>query len=523
MTQRPTRTLLVEDNPGDAFLVQEQLSQAGCFFDVRSADHLSAAFDSVKHTQPDVVLLDLNLPDSQGTDTIRKMVQKVPNVPVLVLTGQDDEELALKAVQEGAQDYLLKSHLDRRHLVRAIKYAIERQSLLLALHNSREQQLHFKDQLLSHVSHELRSPLTCIHQFVTILLDGLSGPLTGEQRECLVTVLKSANQLRSMIEDLLETATIEAGKLKLELRCVAVEDLIQQAMEMLRATATAKGITLQSQVEGAPRLVYGDPHRILQVLLNLVENAIKFTPAQGMITVSAETSVDDPNFYAISVNDTGCGITEKAKSLVFERLFQEENSNSEARKGLGLGLSICKDLVSRHGGRIWVESEVGKGSTFYFTLPAFSLAKLVFPILVEGGMLRKNMSLVTLKLAPIPVTSAIDAWGKTRSKFLELLQRCILPDKDVLLPSMGHPEMGEFFFILAAADGAGAEVLMKRIRDQAGRCSELAANSVLDVSSQLLPVHSPTHETSLDGQVISIAAVIARTINHVINKGQKSS
>ena len=520
MDAKPTRALVVEDNPGDAFLVQEQLSQAGTRFDVKSADHLSAAIESVSVQPPDVVLLDLDLPDSRGTDTIRRMVKKIPNVPVLVLTGQDDEELAVKAVQEGAQDYIIKNHLDSTHLKRAIKYAIERQGLLRALHQSREQQLHFKDQLLSHVSHELRSPLTCIHQFVTILLDGLSGPVTTEQRECLDTVLKSANQLRSMIDDLLETATIEAGKLKLEFRCVVLKDLVDQAIEMLQATALAKGVKLQSSVQAEPLLIYGDPHRVLQVLLNLIENAVKFTPEHGSVTLEADVFGQDTNFALVTVKDTGCGISESAKTLIFERLFQEENAHDGARKGLGLGLSICKDLVSSHGGKIWVESQLGRGSAFFFTLPIFSLSKLIYPIVVDNGALRSEVSLVTVKLAPIPVTSAIDSWGKTRRKGLDLLQRCILPDKDVLLPSMGHPEMGEFFFILAATGSQGAEVLVKRIREQISRCSEISANSVLNVSSQLVDVAKVEKTRSLERQVEEAAAIIAHTVTETIRKGQ---
>jgi signal transduction histidine kinase len=520
MNDKRTRALLVEDNPGDAFIVQEQLSRSGNCFDVESAEDLSAAMMSVSIHQPDVVLLDLNLPDSRGTETVRKMMHKIPHVPVLVLTGQDDEEMGVRAVQEGAQDYLVKGNLDGGRLVRAIKYAIERQSLVLALHHSREQQLHFKDQLLSHVSHELRSPLTCIHQFVTILLDGLAGPLATEQWECLDTVLKSANQLRSMINDLLETATIEAGKLKLEFRCVVINDLIKQAGEMLQATATAKGITLSWDLTAEPLLVHADPHRILQVLINLIENALKFTPKDGLVVVKAETRDYDPEFVLVTVKDTGCGIAEQAKPLVFERLFQEENASDKARKGLGLGLSICKELVTRQGGRIWVESEVGRGSTFSFTLPVFSLSKLLFPIIHDHGTVRESISLVTVKLAPIPVTSALEIWGKTRRQFLDVLQRCILPDKDVLLPSMGHAEMGEIFFIVAGTDASGAEVLLKRIREQTMRCSAVSANSVLNVSSQQVEVFPASDQQPLEDQVEAITGLILQATAKAMNKGE---
>jgi signal transduction histidine kinase len=518
MDQKHTRTLIVEDNPGDAFLVQEQLSDGDVPFEIEAAEDLAAAMKAVAKKTPDVVLLDLNLPDSRGTETIRKMVRKLPNVPVLVLTGQDDEELAIRAVQEGAQDYLFKSELDKGHLVRAIKYAIERQSLLLALQKSRDQQLHFKDQLLSHVSHELRSPLTCIHQFVTILLDGLSGPLTPEQRECLETVLKSSNQLRTMINDLLETAVIEAGKLKLELQCVPLNDLVNQAGDMLHATADAKGIILEWSAPSEPLLVYADPHRVLQVLLNLIENAVKFTPKGGTIQLTAEKS-DDSSSALVQVRDTGCGISESAQPLVFEKLFQEENASDQARKGLGLGLSICKDLVLRQGGNIWVKSHLGRGSTFSFTLPTFSLSKLLFPVLVENGRVRESVCLMTIKLAPVPVTSALEAWGKTRREFLDLLQRCILPDKDVLLPPMRRSDTGEIFFMIAATDAPGAEVLAKRIRDQVARRAEISSNSVLSVSSELLRNLSQAQSSSAEEWVEEIAKVVVNATTKALSQG----
>lgn len=520
MDRKLTRTLIVEDNPGDAFLVQEQLADGSCDFEVEAAEDLAAAMNAVTRKAPDVVLLDLNLPDSYGAETIRKMVHKLPNVPVLVLTGQDDEELAIRAVQEGAQDYLFKSELDKGHLVRAIKYAIERQSLLLALQKSRDQQLHFKDQLLSHVSHELRSPLTCIHQFVTILLDGLSGPLALEQRECLETVLKSSNQLRTMINDLLETAAIEAGKLKLELRCVPLTDLVNQAGEMLQATAAAKGIDLQWKVLSEPLLVYADPHRVLQVLLNLIDNALKFTPGGGSIRITAQKDADGERAL-VQVRDTGSGISEGAQPLVFEKLFQEENASDKARRGLGLGLSICKDLVSRQGGNIWVESQLGRGSTFSFTLPTFSLAKLLFPILVENGKVRESICLLIIKFAPMPVTVALEAWGKTRREFLDLLQRCVLPDKDVLLPPLGHTEVGEMFFMVAATEMQGAEVLAKRIRELASRKPEISDNSVFTVAVEQLTGPSPSRLRSLDDEVEEITREVVNATTKILKyKGE---
>ena len=194
---------------------------------------------------PAMVLLDLNLPDSHGAETYRKVLEAAPGVPIVVLSGLDDEDMAVNAVHQGVQDYLVKGSFDSKQLARAMRYAIERQGLLTSLDISRRQQIQFKNEFLSHVSHELRTPLTCIHQFVSLILDGLAGKVVPEQREHLETVFRSVSQLRSMITDLLEATRAESGKISIEPRCVLIGDLIRQATAMLESTAQAKGIGLE--------------------------------------------------------------------------------------------------------------------------------------------------------------------------------------------------------------------------------------------------------------------------------------
>src|SRR5262249_25074060 len=149
---------------------------------------LSDGMASLAQSPPSVVLLDLNLPDSRGAETFRTVMEHSPDVPVVILSGQDDEALALKAVHQGVQDYLIKGDITSRQLERAMRSAVKRQALLRSLKIPRKQQLKFKNHFLSHFPHELRTPLTCIHQYVTILLDGLAGPLAPEQNDHLKTV-----------------------------------------------------------------------------------------------------------------------------------------------------------------------------------------------------------------------------------------------------------------------------------------------------------------------------------------------
>jgi signal transduction histidine kinase len=383
MSDPSTHVLLIEDNPGDADLVRLRLVEGKSAVEVSCAERLSDGLASLAKDAPSVVLLDLNLPDSKGAETFRKVLEKAPHVPVVILSGQDDEALAVKALHQGVQDYLIKGNITSSHLERAMRYAIERQALIHSLEISRKQQLEFKNQFLSHVSHELRTPLTCIHQYVTILLDGLAGDMTAEQRQHLGTVLKSVNQLGAMVRDLLEGSRAESGKMRLERRVFSIADLVRLAVTMMQATAREKRVGLETAVDDTIPFVYGDSDRILQVLTNLIDNAIKFTPPDGAVTVQACPIPTDPDFVCLSVIDTGCGIKPEARALIFERLYQDPNTVDNNRKGLGLGLFIARELVRLHGGRMWVASDPGSGSTFSFTLPLYSLAKLLAPVITH--------------------------------------------------------------------------------------------------------------------------------------------
>ena len=504
MNNGHTHVLLIEDNPGDADLVRLRLVEGDSAVNINCVNRLADGLASMAKEAPSVVLLDLNLPDSHGAETFRKVLEKAPGVPVVILSGQDDEVLAMKALHQGVQDYLVKGTFNSQQLARAMRYAIERQALLTSLDMSRKQQLQFKDQFLSHVSHELRTPLTCIHQFVTILLDGLAGPIPPEQREHLETVLRSAQQLHSMIDDLLETTRAESGKIHIEPRCIAIGTVVEQASAMLQATAQAKKVNLGVSIEEKLPLVHADPSRVLQMLINLIDNAIKFTPAEGSVQVRAYLVAADTASVYLSVTDTGRGISPESKALVFERLFQDPNAIDNSRKGLGLGLYIVQELVRLHGGRIWVESQPGRGSAFSFTLPLFSLSKILLPIITEHGHLRNALTLVTVDLAPHEGAGAGE-WADTCSLCRELLRACIVPAKDVLLPALEIAPQGETFLIVASADESGAEILTKRIRQQLDRSPELKAGASYKIATVPVPLPPGGGEKPIEKLVQEVA------------------
>jgi PAS domain S-box-containing protein len=249
----------------------------------------------------------------------------------------------------------------------------ERQKLEEALELIRQDQMRFKDEFLSHVSHELRSPLTAIKQFTTILLGGLAGDLNKEQREYQQIVLKNIRQLQAMIDDLLEVTRLETGKLTVEPERVSIMIAVTDTFNTLKGSARAKGVTLSYDL--APNLpsVYADPTRLRQILIILLDNAIKFTPEGGSVTIKALVLQQDTRLLLLEVSDNGVGINPEITENIFERLYQVSERTEGSRKGLGLGLYISKELVMRQGGTIWAKRRPQKGSTFSFTLPVFSL------------------------------------------------------------------------------------------------------------------------------------------------------
>jgi DNA-binding response OmpR family regulator len=216
------RILLIEDNPGDVDLIRLRLVEGSSMgelsYEVSCADRLSTGLAALAKEQPAVILLDLYLPDSNGAETFRNVLDHAPGVPLVVLTGRDDEELIINAVQHGAQDYLVKGAFDGKQLGRSLRCAIERQALVTALGITKAEQLHFKERFLLCVSSTLRTPLTSISQFVTTVLGDLTTPVTKGEREHLDTVLSGIKRTLSMIDDQLEAMWVESDRLGFEPR-----------------------------------------------------------------------------------------------------------------------------------------------------------------------------------------------------------------------------------------------------------------------------------------------------------------
>ena len=467
MREKPLQVLLVEDNAGDVRLLREMFSkERRDAFELTHLLRMSEAETHLAKGGVDIVLLDLGLPDGHGLDTVRRAHAAAPEVPVIVLTGLDDEALAAEAMIAGAQDYLIKGQIENRALPRALRHAIERHRLQTETDLIRTNQMQFKDEFLSHVSHELRSPLTAVRQFVTILRDGLAGELNLEQRQYLDIVLRNVNQLQSMINDLFEVSGLQAGKLKIELQCTSISDAIIYTANTLQGSAAAKGIIFSSDIEPTLPSVCADPARLRQILIILVDNAIKFTPTHGTVKIQARIFEEDSDFLLLEIADSGCGIDPDMTEQIFERLFQASDPDSADRSGLGLGLYICKDLVTRQGGKLWAKSTPGLGSVFSVTFPIFSLPRLLAPGFTEERQTERPITLIVTEIGSQTGWLSNEVRAEQCRGIRDLLRGCLYSDLDVLLPKMDSAGPTELFFIVANTDGIGGASICTRIRKQ---------------------------------------------------------
>ena len=215
------------------------------------------------------------------------------------------------------------------------------------------------------MSHELRTPLNAILGYTELIIDKIYGDVPEKIREVLERVEKNGRHLLRLINDVLDLSKIEAGRLSLALNDYSMEDVIQTVFTSVEALAAEKNLELKVNIPGYLAIGKGDAQRIAQVILNLIGNAIKFTD-QGKIEVEATISNES---FLVSVIDSGPGLSATDQKKIFEEFKQADGSSTRAKGGTGLGLSISKKIVEMHGGRIWVESSIGKGSKFSFSLP----------------------------------------------------------------------------------------------------------------------------------------------------------
>jgi signal transduction histidine kinase len=362
-----TRVLIVEDDPGYARFLEEVLREVeGDGYVVSSAGTVEDALGSLGSGTFDVVLLDLGLPDADGTEALSRVYEQASQTPIVVLSALNDLNVALESMRLGAQDYLVKGEFEHALLPRAIRYAIERKRLQEGMSAARaeaERANAVKDDFFAMLGHELRNPLAPIVTALNVL-ERKGG--AGIDRE-LTILRRQVQHVVRLVDDLLDVARIARGKVELHRENVDVADVVEAGVETAAPLIEERQHSLSVEAPRGTCFIHGDASRLAQVVANLLTNAAKYTNVGGKIRVSVARN---DGFVEIAVGDNGVGMDQELIERVFEVFAQGKRTLDRSAGGWGLGLAIVRNLVSLHGGSVSAHSDgPGKGSEFRARFP----------------------------------------------------------------------------------------------------------------------------------------------------------
>lgn len=380
MAKEKLRVLIVEDNPTDALIVKKKLQKDSAFdYDVAHVLSGEDALLNLKESSYDIMLLDYNLPKKSGLETLKEVKSKGVKIPIVMITGQGDEAVAVNLIKEGAFDYLSKREgyedsipLMIRKTIAEFRAREERERLQkeialkkdeLEKTNSQLKELDsMKSNFVANVAHELRTPLTLIKGNLDNIEKGFAGEVQPKQKEIMGDVFRIVDRLARLVNDLLDVSKIESGKMELKKEDLDVVKLAEEALKGFDNVASKKKISIKREFSKGSINISADQDKLTQVFVNLVGNALKFTD-KGKVSVRITELQDE---VQVEIQDTGPGMTKEQCEKIFDKFVRVV---AEKKEGTGLGLPIAKDIVALHKGRMRVESALGKGSTFIFNLP----------------------------------------------------------------------------------------------------------------------------------------------------------
>ncbi|MBI2265485.1 MAG: response regulator [Armatimonadetes bacterium] len=350
-----SRILVVDDNVQNVELLEAYLDVSG--YEVEKAGNGLEALERVGNRVPDLILLDIMMPGIDGYEVCRRLRQeeKTRLIPIVMLTALKDLDDKIKGIELGADDFLTKP-FSKAELLARIRSLLR----IKRLHDELAKANAFKSQMISLVAHELRTPLATIKGFAELMQLRIASHEDGF--EYLHDIMSAADNINNMVTNLLDLARIESGKIALSPHPFDARQLALEMIHSFQPPPTQHTFSL----DGDFGIVHADRDRIVQVFANLLSNAVKYSPQGGQILVKGTPS---DSMVLVEVRDAGVGIPESLIPGLFERFYRAPRPEIEGIPGTGLGLSIIRSLVELHGGKIWVESTHGKGTSFFFTLP----------------------------------------------------------------------------------------------------------------------------------------------------------
>jgi signal transduction histidine kinase len=516
-SQRKATILLIDDDEIFVELMSDELKP---HFVVEWARDGKTALDSVGRQTPDAIFMDHGLPDLSGVTLIDELRKSGCESPVIMLTASQDVRVAAAAMRAGAIDFVVKDsgdsfyddivptatravekwnnekeleylrELEEDRVRRTTKLNEELSRTNDQLHNAYQDieasqaQLRAKNQRLSelyetahrfvdNVSHEMRTPLTVIKEFVSIILDGLAGDVSAEQKEYLSITMAKTNDLARMVEDMLDISKIEAGLFRVERRRCRFGEVLESIRNAIEQQARRCNIELQIDEDPDLPDLFCDKEKAGRVLINLVVNATKFSDEGTTVTVHARLG-ERRDEVVIDVRDQGSGIGPENLQVIFERFQQVGQTKRSSTKGFGLGLNIVKELACLNMGDVSVQSTVGEGSTFSVTFPVFDYEQLIHRFIARRETFDRHGDHVVV-LRACPVGPAPDIGAHIASFVAHYLTAFDL--------TFERPEENDVILLAVTAD---PEAMVERLLTNNREEMRLSPGSTVDISVEIL-------------------------------------
>jgi two-component system, sensor histidine kinase and response regulator len=373
------RILIVDDDEVDRMALRRLLKAAGVKIEAVEAQDCAMAIAEVKDNNFDCAFIDYRLPDMDGLGLVQHLRGSNVKIPLIILTGQGDEQIAVELMKAGASDYIAKGRLSPESLAQVLRSAMRLYQAQMQAELAEQQKEHLalqREDFVSRLTHDLRTPLVAADRMMNLFQEGAFGDISSEMQEALLTMIRSNKNLLQMVNNILEVYRHDAGRKTMSFEPCNLRHLIEEIVQELSPLAQERGLTMRAEfAEQAEAKVMGDSLEMRRLLINLVGNAIKFTD-KGHIIIRLTEAVqplkwadDQPEQMTrcavIEVEDTGAGIEAEEQATLFERFRQ----GNHKRSGSGLGMYLSRRIVEAHNGAIEVKSELGQGSLFTIWLP----------------------------------------------------------------------------------------------------------------------------------------------------------
>jgi two-component system, sensor histidine kinase and response regulator len=361
------KILIVDDEEVDRMAVRRALRTSEVEMEIAEARNYQEAKEQMLNNLFDCIFIDYLLPDRDGLTLVREIREQGIKIPLIVLTGHGDEQIAVDLMKAGASDYLNKFRLSPLRLNQALQNALRiyqaEQEAAIA-RQQKEQLAKQKEDFVARMTHDLRTPLVAANRMLELFQDGIYGEITTEMKRTIQVIIRSNSNLLEMVNNLLEVYCHENGEKQLNFTKLKIVELLEEVRQELAPLAQEKGLELSLDPENIGEIfVIGDRLELRRVFINLIGNAIKFTD-QGYVKIHLIPAEDA--FVTIIIEDTGVGISPEELPYIFERL----HSGSQQSSTSGLGLYLSRRIIDAHQGTIAVTSELERGSSFYVRLPA---------------------------------------------------------------------------------------------------------------------------------------------------------